>query len=92
MWLPQCDSPTTEQLTTINLDCFVPRNDAKRQLKISADFTKNCFYKSNFGNLGAIKDNYPKYVISMTPLVTRNDDNGITHLHLRKFLMERLEG
>ena len=44
-----------------------------------------------FGNLRAIKDNYPKYVISMTPLVTRNDDNGITHLHLRKFLTEGLE-
>ena len=43
-----------------------------------------------FGNLHAIKDNYPKYVISMTPFVTRNDDNGIIHLHLRKFLMEGL--
>ena len=43
-----------------------------------------------FGNLRAIKDNYPKYVISMTPLVNRNDDNGIIHLHLRKFLTEGL--
>lgn len=41
-----------------------------------------------FGNLRTINDNYPKYVISMTPLLTRNDDNGITHLHLRKFLKE----
>ena len=41
-----------------------------------------------FGNLRAINDNYPKYVISMTPLLTRNDDNGITHLHLRTFLKE----
>lgn len=41
-----------------------------------------------FGNLRAINDNYPKYVISMTPLLTRNDDNGITHHHLRKFLKE----
>ena len=40
-----------------------------------------------FGNLRNIKDNYPKYVISMTPGVIRNDDNGITHLHLRNFLM-----
>ena len=40
-----------------------------------------------FGNLHNIKDNYPKYGVSMTPLVTRNDDNGITHLHLRNFLM-----
>jgi hypothetical protein len=44
-----------------------------------------------FGNLRTIKDNYPKYVISMTPLVTRNDDNGISHLHLRKFLTEGLK-
>jgi predicted AAA+ superfamily ATPase len=44
-----------------------------------------------FGNLSAIKDNYPKYVISMTPLVSKQDSEGITHLHLRKFLTEGLE-
>ena len=43
-----------------------------------------------FGNLRSIKDNYPKYVISMTPLLTKNDDDGITHIHLRKFLREGL--
>lgn len=43
-----------------------------------------------FGNLRSIKDNYPKYVISMTPLLTKNDDDGITHIHLRKFLREVL--
>lgn len=40
-----------------------------------------------FGNLHNIKDSYPKYVISMTPGVTRNDDDGIAHIHLRRFLM-----
>ena len=44
-----------------------------------------------FGNLRAIKDNYPKYVISMTPLVSRQDSDGITHLHLRRFLTKGLE-
>lgn len=44
--------------------------------------------KREFGALYSIKDNYPKYVISMTPLVSRNDDNGIVHLHLRRFLTE----
>ena len=39
-----------------------------------------------FGNLKAIQDNYPKYVITMTPMVTRSDDDGIIHLHLRQFL------
>lgn len=43
-----------------------------------------------FGNLHGIKDNYPKYVISMTPLVSKTDDNGVTHLHLRKFLTESI--
>lgn len=46
--------------------------------------------KREFGNLNAIKDNYPKYVISMTPLVTQTDEHGITHLHLRKFLTTRI--
>ena len=40
-----------------------------------------------FGALKKIKDNYPKYVISMTPLVTRTDDDGIIHLGLREFLV-----
>ena len=44
--------------------------------------------KREFGRLQEIKDNYQKYVISMTPLVSRADDNGITHLHLRRFLMK----
>ena len=43
-----------------------------------------------FGNLRSIKDNYRKYVISMTPLLTRNDEQGITHLHLRRFLTNGL--
>ena len=43
-----------------------------------------------FGNLRSIKDNYPKSVISMTPLLAKNDDDGITHIHLRKFLKEGL--
>lgn len=39
-----------------------------------------------FGSLQAIRDNYPKYVISLTPFVSRSDADGITHLHLRRFL------
>jgi Predicted ATPase (AAA+ superfamily) len=43
-----------------------------------------------FGPLKGISDNYPKYVISMTPLVVRNDDDGIQHLSLREFLINGL--
>ena len=41
-----------------------------------------------FGPLEKIKDNHPKYVISATPLLIQRDENGITHLSLRKFLKE----
>lgn len=47
-------------------------------------------YSREFGSLLAIKDNYPKYVISMTPLVSRSCNDGIIHLHLRRFLTEGL--
>ena len=43
-----------------------------------------------YGSLRAIKDNYPKYIISMTPLVKRNNDEGIIHISLREFLVNGL--
>ncbi len=44
-----------------------------------------------FGPLEKIRDNHPKYVISATPLLAQRDENGITHLSLRKFLKEGFE-
>lgn len=41
-----------------------------------------------FGNLMSIKDNYPKFVVSMDPLAgDRPDYPGIKHIHLRDFLL-----
>lgn len=40
-----------------------------------------------FGNLAGIKDNYPKYVVSMDPVSGELDKYpGIRHIHLREFL------
>lgn len=40
-----------------------------------------------FGNLASIRDNYPKYVVSMDPISGGLDEYpGISHLHLREFL------
>lgn len=41
-----------------------------------------------FGNLMKIKDNYPKYLITMDPLHATYDYQGIRHLSLRHFLMQ----
>ncbi len=43
--------------------------------------------KREFGNLLLIKDNYPKYVVSLDP-VTISSYKGITHLSLHQFLMK----
>lgn len=42
-----------------------------------------------FGNLQNIKDNYPKYVVTMDSMASGNV-NGITHLHILDFLTQML--
>jgi len=43
-----------------------------------------------FGNLLSIKDNYPKYVISMDEFIGNNKYKGIKHIHIRDFLSSDL--
>ena len=43
-----------------------------------------------FGNLLAIPDNFPKYVVSMDPITA--DESGVRHLRLRAFLRDGLGG
>ncbi len=75
------------QVGEIDFVCTKPQGE-RIYVQSAYIIADNNTYEREFGNLRAIKDNYPKYVISMTPLVTKSDDNGITHLHLRKFLTE----
>jgi len=41
-----------------------------------------------FGNLLGIKDNYPKYVVSMDDAMSGSDFKGIEHFHILDFLSE----
>lgn len=43
-------------------------------------------YEREFGTLKKIKDNYPKYVISMDPFYSSESYEGIFHLPLRHLL------
>lgn len=71
---------------------FVCTKPEGQRLYVQASYiiAEQATREREFGNLRSIKDNYPKYVISMTPLLAKNDDDGITHIHLRKFLREGL--
>ena len=83
---------TVGQLQAGEID-FVCKKPKGQRIYVQASYiiADEATREREFGNLQAIKDNYPKYVISMTPLVGRQDSYGITHLHLRRFLTEGLE-
>ena len=83
---------TVGQLQAGEIDFVCTKPDGQRSyVQASYIIADEATREREFGNLHAIKDNYPKYVISMTPLVGRQDSDGITHLHLRRFLTEGLE-
>ena len=83
---------TVGQLQAGEID-FVCNKPGGQRIYVQASYiiADAATHKREFANLHAIKDNYPKYVISMTPLVTKSDDNGIIHLHLRRFLATGFE-
>lgn len=78
---------TIGQLQAGEID-FVCTKSTGDRIYVQASYiiADNATRDREFGNLRSIKDNYPKYVISMTPMVKKNDDNGIIHLGLRTFL------
>lgn len=79
------------QLQAGEIDFVCTKPEGQRiYMQASFIIAEQATREREFGNLRSIKDNYPKYVISMTPLLTKNDDDGITHIHLRKFLREGL--
>lgn len=82
---------TVGQLQVGEVDFVCNKPDGQKiYVQTSYIIADDATREREFGNLRAIKDYYPKYVISMTPLVSKSDDNGITHIHLRRFLTEGL--
>lgn len=73
------------QSSDIDFVCTKP-NGEKIYVQVSYLIVNEETRKREFGNLMRIQDNYPKYVVSMTPLITNNDYEGIKHIHLRNFL------
>lgn len=82
---------TVGQLQAGEID-FVCKKPKGQRVYVQASYiiADDATREREFGNLQAVKDNYPKYVISMTPLVDRQDSDGITHLSLRRFLTKGL--
>lgn len=78
------------QLRAGEIDFVCTKPGKRAYVQVSYMIVNDETYKREFGSLRLIPEDYPKYVISISPLISKSDDNGVTHLHLRRFLMEGL--
>lgn len=77
------------QLRNAEIDFVAERNDQTIYIQASYLIANEDVEKREFGNLQAIRNNYPKMVVSLNPLNTSSNIEGITHLHLREFLKQQ---
>ena len=78
------------QLRIGEIDFVCTKTNQKVYVQVAYLVSNEETMKRELGNLRSIADDYPKYVISATPLLKRSDVEGITHLHIREFLKNGL--
>ena len=74
-------------LSNGEIDFVAEKNGKTVYFQIAYLLADDKTMEREFGNLLTIKDNYPKYVVSMDPISKPKDYDGITHLSLRQMLM-----
>lgn len=68
------------------IDFMAEKNGERRYIQVTYLLTDENTIEREFGNLNAIPDNYPKYVVTMDELKPLNTYKGIQQVHLRQFL------
>ena len=74
------------QLYSTEIDFVGTRGDEVVYVQSAYLITEEKTFNREFGNLLPIKDNYPKYLISMTPYMDSSKWEGIIHIPFVKFL------
>lgn len=75
-----------------DIDFVATKKDRTMYIQATYVLEGESTVKREFGNLMSIKDNFPKFVVSMDPLAeNRSDYPGIKHIHLREFLLNKFE-
>lgn len=69
------------------IDFVAEKNGNLIYLQVAYLISDDKTIEREFGNLLKIQDNYPKYVVSMNPMLQSQNYEGVKHLTLRKFLM-----
>ena len=78
------------QIYATEIDFVGTKGDNTIYVQASYLITEESTFEREFGNLKKINDNYPKYVISMTPFLDSSKYEGIIHIPLAEFLKKGL--
>lgn len=80
------------QMYATEIDFVATKGDNTIYVQTSYLITEESTFEREFGNLQKINDNYPKYVISMTPYMDSSKFEGIIHIPLAEFLKKGIVG
>ena len=83
---------TVGQMYATEIDFVATKGDDTIYVQASYLISEDATFEREFGNLQKISDNYPKYVISMTPFMDSNKYEGIIHIPLVEFLKKGIIG
>jgi predicted AAA+ superfamily ATPase len=75
-------------LKNLEIDFIAEKSEEKIYIQVAYLITDDKVKQREFGNLLQIKDNYPKYVVSLDP-VQMSQVQGVKHIHLRAFLSKK---
>lgn len=75
------------KLSSKEVDFVASKNGTKMYVQVCYLLSSQDVIDREFGNLLEIRDNYPKYVVSMDEFAPKNIQ-GVQHLHLRQFLLK----
>ncbi len=75
------------QLNGKEIDFVARRGDKVIYVQVALQVSSTDTYDREYGNLKMIKDNYPKYVVTMDPNVGLIHDSGIIACSARQFLI-----
>lgn len=74
------------QLQKAEIDFVAENQDGRIYVQVTYLLATEDTVKREFGNLNLIRDNHPKYVVSMDRTYGMTNIDGIKHVHLREFL------
>lgn len=78
------------QINGKEIDFVARRGTEMLYVQVAMTITNEATYQREFGNLKLIRDNYPKYLVTLDPIAALVNDSGIIACTMRDFLLRQL--